>query len=177
MRKGEPAKSDLEKLRKGIEKSKDKENQELTLPELAHELTVYEVELKMQNISLFDTLEKLTAAHNEYEELFELSPVGYFILDKNGIIQKVNERGSEQLGLDRLQLVKRHFSIFLNSEFDQDNFYRHMNLVMEDGRPGRLVCDIKKFGGGFFTAVIKTKITRDEHLKFKNLLLMVSDTP
>jgi PAS domain S-box-containing protein len=175
MRKTDPSKTDLAKLRKGIAMASKKKKVKPTLPELEHELTVHEVELRMQNISLFNTLEKLTAAHNEYEELFELSPVGYFILNQDGIIQKVNEWGSEQLGLDRLLLLNRPFSTFLNSESDQDNFYRHMNHVLEDGQPERLVCEIKKNAGDFFTVAIKTRIVKDEQSKFKNLLLMVSD--
>lgn len=175
MKKDEPAKSDLAKLRKGIEMNNAKKNQNLALRELEHELNVYEIELKMQNISLFDTLEKLTAAYNEYEELFELSPVGYFTLNKEGIIQKVNERGSEQLGADKLLLLNRPFSSFLNSESDQDDFYRYMNLALEDRNPGRLICNIKKSGGDFFSGIIKIRTVRDEQFKFKSLLLMVSD--
>jgi len=178
MSKFNPQKNDLARLRKGVENSvkrKTAKKEKPTLPELEHELTVYEVELKMQNISLFNTLEKLTAAHLEYEELFELSPVGYFILNKDGAIEKVNERGSEQLGIERLLLHNRPFSTFINGEADQDNFYRHINQVMEDGKPARLVCELKKRDGGSFSVNIKTGLVRDEQLKFKHLLVMVGE--
>lgn len=178
MKKAGLSEIDLAKLRKGAAKVQNKKitkSAKKSLPELEHELTVYEVELKMQNISLFNTLEKLTAAYNEYEMLFELSPVGYFILSKEGQIKKVNERGAEQLGASKLLLLNRPFSVFLNSEFDQDNFYRHMNQVMEDGKPGRMECEIKKGDKGVFTALIQTRVVKNEQLNFKHLLLMVSD--
>ena len=169
---------DLAKLRKGAEKVQNKKNiksAKKSLPELEHELTVYEIELKMQNISLFNTLEKLTAAYTEYEMLFELSPVGYFILSREGTIKKVNERGAEQFGVSKLFLLNRPFSTFLNSEFEQDNFYRHMNQVIEDGKPGRMECEINKSGKPFFVALIQTRVVKNEQLNFKHLLLMVSD--
>ncbi|WDF81204.1 PAS domain-containing sensor histidine kinase [Mucilaginibacter sp. KACC 22773] len=143
--------------------------------ELEHELSVHEIELQMQNAELLEIQEKLNTALLEYSELFELSPVGYFILDKNGIIEKVNVRASIQLGIDKEQLINKPFSTFLHTERDQDNFYRHMNIAVEEGTLGRMECEIKKKDGAVFFAFIKSKVIKDEKLRFKHLLSMVTD--
>lgn len=143
--------------------------------ELEHELSVHEIELKMQNAELLETQEKLNIALLEYSELFELSPVGYYILDQNGVIEKVNVRATVQLGIDKEYLINKPFSGFLHTEVDQDNFYRHINLAIEEGTLERMECEIKKKGGAVFSAFIKSKVIKDEKLRFRHLLLMMTD--
>jgi two-component system sensor kinase FixL len=139
------------------------------------EISLHEVELEMQNAELRETQEKLSAALLEYSELFELSPVGYYILDEKGVIENVNIRAHNQLGADKKYLIKKSFCTFLSTELDQDNFYRHMNLAIEEGALERMQCEMKKKDGTVFSALLKSKVMRNEKLQFKHLLSMVSD--
>jgi len=102
------------------------------------ELSLHEIELEMQNAVLRETQGKLSAALLEYSELFELSPVGYYILDEKGVIENVNIRAQNQLGADKKYLIKKSFSTFVSTEIDQDNFYRHMNLAIKEGELERM---------------------------------------
>jgi len=139
------------------------------------ELSLHEIELEMQNAVLRETQGKLSAALLEYSELFELSPVGYYILDEKGVIENVNIRAQNQLGADKKSLIKKSFSTFVSTEIDQDNFYRHMNLAIEEGRLERMECQMKKADGSAFFALLKSKVIKNEKLQFKHLLSMVSD--
>lgn len=57
---------------------------------LIHELGVYQVELEMQNEELRRAQIEINDLLNKYFELYELAPVGYFTLDKNGMILEAN---------------------------------------------------------------------------------------
>lgn len=178
MNNSNPQENDFSKLRNKAEgklKQRGTKPAKGTHADLEHELNVHEIELQMQNLELIATQERLTAALKEYEELFELSPVGYFILDKNSLIKKVNKRGCVQLGLNKAQLIGKPFSTFIHTEFHQDNFYRHKNLVIEEGTLELMECEIEKKDGPVFSALIKSTIVNDEQSSFKHLLSMVND--
>lgn len=143
--------------------------------DVEHELDVHRIELQMQNEELLATQLKLVLSLREYENLFEFSPVGYFILDKNGIIEKVNATGSGLLGYEKAHLVGKPFSTFLHGEYHQDNFYRHRNSVVETKKLHHFECDIMRSNGAVFSALLKSTFVTDEALNFKHLLSIVSD--
>jgi two-component system sensor kinase FixL len=171
-------KNNLSQLRKNAEeklrlskKSSKKDN----LLEFEHELNVHKVELEMQNEELLATQLKLEESLKNYSELFEFAPIGYFILDKLGIIINVNDTGSNLLGRTRTQLTGKPFSTFLSSELGQDNFYRHRNQVIETEKLEQIECEIKRNEGYEFPALITSSIIKDEQGEFKYFLSTLSD--
>ncbi len=140
-----------------------------------HELTVYEIELKIQNEELLATQESLTAAIKEYSELFEISPTGYFLLDKDGVIERVNERGCEQMGLHSDLIVGKAFSSFLHGPAHQENFIKYLAQVIESGKLNRIECEIRKSMDSAFFAQVKSILVRNERNEFKHFLCIVSD--
>ncbi len=58
--------------------------------ELCEQLSIYHEELLFQNQELKRINEDLTGLKNDYKELFDIAPVGYFIIDKKGKILKAN---------------------------------------------------------------------------------------
>ena len=60
--------------------------QSADINELIYELRVHQIELKMQNEELRETQRKLEDSRRKYFDLYNFAPVGYFTLDKNGII-------------------------------------------------------------------------------------------
>lgn len=163
------------KLRKLAEAEIQQKTGRTHVSEIEHELNVHEIELQMQNAELLDTQEKLNASLVEYAELFELSPVAYFILDKTGLIKNVNLRATVQLGIDKEHLRNKPFSTFLHTQTDQDNFYRHMNRAIEEGTLERMEGEIRKKDGAVFFGFIKSKVIRDERNQFKHLLVIMTD--
>lgn len=168
-------KDKFSRLRQKAEEELKGSNLKPGISDLEHELSVHEIELQMQNAELLDTQERLSAALSEYAELFELSPVGYFILDKEGLIEKVNVRATAQLGMDKESLISKPFSSFLHTGLDQDNFYRHLNTAIAEGTLERMECEIRRKDGAIFAAFVKSKVMWDQRHEFKHLLSIMTD--
>jgi PAS domain S-box-containing protein len=73
---------------------------------LVHELQVHQIELEMQNEDLQRTEAALQEVSDNYQDLFDFAPIGYFRLDEQGRILEVNLAGASLLGLDRSAAVK-----------------------------------------------------------------------
>jgi PAS domain S-box-containing protein len=80
---------------------------------LRHELQVHQVELEMQNAELRQTKNDLETALEQYTDLYDFAPVGYFTLDREGIISRVNFTAAGLMGLERSRLVGRRFLLFI----------------------------------------------------------------
>jgi PAS domain S-box-containing protein len=67
---------------------------------LVHELKVRQFELEMQNEELRrirDEKQEMETLLGEYSDLYDLAPVGYFMLGKDGVIRESNSTGAEIL--------------------------------------------------------------------------------
>lgn len=81
-----------------------------------HELQVHQVELEMQNIELQEARSRMEVLLEQYTDIYDFAPVGYFTLTAEGIIQLVNLTGSRLVGGDRGKLVGRSFGLLLASD-------------------------------------------------------------
>jgi PAS domain S-box-containing protein len=87
------------------------------------------VVLEGNNIEPADAKKDLQALLDKYTDLFDFAPVGYFILDSNGVVISVNHAGSRLLGMERSRLsglniigfisavARPAFSVFLAKVF------------------------------------------------------------
>jgi diguanylate cyclase (GGDEF)-like protein/PAS domain S-box-containing protein len=108
---------------------------------LLHELQVHQIELEMQNAELFNARVELEALLAQYSDLYDFAPVGYFTLDRDGVIQKVNLHGAQMLGAQRSNLVKRRFGLFVSSRF-RSAFAVFVEKVFSAGG-GKETCEIE----------------------------------
>jgi len=107
---------------------------QLPSEELLHELQVHQIELEMQNDELRRTLLVVEEMRDSYVDLYELAPVGYFTLTREGVINKLNLTGAALLGVDRKALLNRHFASFVTPE-DGDLWHRYFqSMLKSDGR-------------------------------------------
>ncbi|NTV15234.1 MAG: GGDEF domain-containing protein [Desulfobulbaceae bacterium] len=83
---------------------------------LLHELQVHQVELEMQNSELRQARDDAEAALGRYTDLYDFAPVGYFTLDRSGIIRAANFAGTGLLEETRVQLLGRRFDHFVAEE-------------------------------------------------------------
>ena len=126
-------------LRRLAEK-KAKENetniQEMLSPEevsqLLHELRVHQIELEMQNDELRRVQEVNEALRVRYFDLYNLAPVGYFILSEQGMILEANLTAATLFDVDRVALVKKQITNFICPE-DQNIYYLHCKSLFEFG--------------------------------------------
>lgn len=89
---------------------------ELDLQKLSNELRLQQAELEKQNLELLRTKYKLQLSQSRYFELYDLAPVGYFTIDRQGLILEANLTGASLLGGERSALIKKPFSSYIQSE-------------------------------------------------------------
>ncbi|MCK9420009.1 MAG: sigma 54-interacting transcriptional regulator [Nitrospirae bacterium] len=138
-----------EKLRTQLERLKKLSTQDID--ELVHELGTHQIELEMQNEELRKTRDELESSRNQYAELYDFAPVGYFTLDAHGLIEGVNLTGAHVLGIERGLLLKRPFISFIPEAADREIFSIHREEVFQ--KPGNHTCEVrlrKKDGAVFY---------------------------
>ena len=115
--------TDKKKLREKAEKLlNEKQQTEFALSmeadenKLLHELHVHQIELEMQNEELRQAYEAAETALKKYTMLFDLSPMGYFSLDPDGVICDLNFTGAKMLGERRFSLINSDFKLFISDD-------------------------------------------------------------
>lgn len=81
-----------------------------------HELQVHQVQLEMQNAELQQVRADLESSLARYTNLYDYAPIGYFTLDRKGMILEANLTGAGFLGIDRSSLVSQRLDAFVISE-------------------------------------------------------------
>jgi PAS domain S-box-containing protein len=129
---------------------------------LIHELQVHQIELEMQNEELRIAQLQLEESRSKYSNLYDFAPIGYFTVDKSGLILEVNLTGAEQLGIDRRYLIKKPFSAFIVKD-DQDIFYHYRRRIFDENTRQTCELRIKRSDASEFHAhLISTAIPDDE---------------
>jgi len=100
------------------------------LQSLVHELQVHQVELEMQNDELKRVQLALEASRDEFQDLYDFSPVGYFTLTEKGLITQVNLTGANLVGMARPKLIQKRFAQFVAIE-SEAQLYRHFSSVLK----------------------------------------------
>lgn len=105
-----------------------------------HELSLYQIELEMQNEELRRTQIALDAERERYFDLYDLAPVGYCTVSETGQILQINLTAATLLGVPRGSLVNRMFQLRIFHE-DQDIYYRHRLALLSTGE--RQSCELR----------------------------------
>ena len=139
-----------------------------------HELRVHQVELEMQNEELRQAQSELAQSRDRYLELYDFAPIGYFTLDKKGLIKEVNLAGAELVGLERAHLIQKQFSRFI-APGSQDAFYFHRKRVLAS--EDRQVCELVLVNknGAQFHAQLQTVAVGDFKHSSSQLHIAVID--
>jgi PAS domain S-box-containing protein len=130
--------------------------------QLIHELQVHQIELEMQNEELGRTQLELKQSRSKYFSLFDLAPVGYFILDEKGLIQEANLTGATLLGVEGTDLVKKPFSRYVSKD-NADELYLYRKRVFQMGI--QQTCELKllkKDGTEFYGQLVSVALTDPE---------------
>ena len=145
---------------------------EKSLVEIIHELQVYQIELEIQNEELKNAHLKIEQTRDEYINLYDFAPVGYFTLTGESLISQVNLTGAELLGITRNKLTNARFRKFIDPVMNEiwDRFFFHL---VSQGMKQTTTLLLKRSDG----AVIHTRIegVRVEEGGTSEYRLMVSD--
>lgn len=150
-----------------IEAKKRLKNRESVRPEidierLMEELSTYHIELEMQNEQLRDTQAELEKLNRKYTDLFDFAPVGYFVVNKKGIIEEVNLTGCSMLGVERRSLIKNPFSNYV-VESDHKNLYSFYQKIYAGDERAECELKLKKKDNSFIYVQIVGEPVRDEN--------------
>ena len=91
------------------------------IAELVHELETHQIELELQNDELSEANRRLGELHRHLFSLFHQAPVGYAVLDENGIIVDTNETLAKYLDSEPHRLRWTSFGKLLCAE-DREYF-------------------------------------------------------
>lgn len=134
---------------------------ELPLPELSfdtqrlcHELQVHQTELMIQNEELCNIRDELEAALDQYTNLYDFAPVGYFSLDPIGTILRVNLSGALLIGEKRSRLVGGRFGYLVRND-DRATFNDFLRKVFSSQDQVECEVALLKEGISPFYAQIK----------------------
>ena len=80
---------------------------------LEADLHLHKIELELQNAELRESEILREEILNKYQNLYNLAPVAYFILDHACLIQEVNQAGADLFHLEKASLVNKCFSRYV----------------------------------------------------------------
>jgi len=140
---------------------------------LIHELRVHQIELEMQNDELRKAQEEIEASRSRYADLYDFSPVGYFVFSKTGKVLEVNLTGAGLVRLERSSLVNGIFTSFIDERF-RTVFREHLGAVLRSG--GKERCELqlmRKEGRPVFISMESISMKEEDNLRIRSA---VSDT-
>lgn len=83
---------------------------------LLHELQVHEIELELDNEELRQSYDEADALRAKYADIYDFAPVGYFTLDRSGVILQLNLAGAILLGIKHSQCGRHRFPAFVRED-------------------------------------------------------------
>lgn len=110
------------------------------IDKIIEELSIYQVELEIQNEELRNTQLELETARNKYRDLFESAPTGYIILSEDFTIIDCNYTFANIVQLSKSKIINSKITHFIHPDF-QDNAYLCFNKAFNDNET--VSCEIK----------------------------------
>ena len=112
---------------------------------LLHELQVHQIELELQNEELRRAQLEIDAAKARYFDLYDLAPVGYVVVSRNGTILEANLTTATMLGVGRGTLIGQSLARHVWQE-DQDAYYLYRKRLFESAET--LAIELRMTGSG-----------------------------
>ncbi len=141
---------------------------------LVEDLQIQKTDLETHNEKLHRAQSKLREQLAKYSDLYDNAPVGYFSMDKEGIILEANITGATMLGVERGTLKGRLFSDFITRD-DQNIFQLHRKELLET--KARQSCNLRlmKEDGSSFQAHLECIVLLDDKETLNQFRAVVSD--
>jgi len=159
IRKDKKLPMEADELRRHAEEQLKVKSIDLKLPRtdeethrLVHELEVHRIELEMQNAELRQSREEMETTLEKYTDLYDFAPVGYFTLDRNGVISAVNLSGAGLLGVERSQLIGRRLAQFVATK-DRPGFTAFLGKIFTS--QGKIASELTLIKKGDFTLIVQ----------------------
>ena len=122
-----------------------------TEEELIHELRVHQIQLEMQAEELRSTQLALTESRDQYLDLYEFAPVGYFTLTDTALISRANLTAAVLFGIDRTKLINARFRKWIVPE-DLETWDRYFSNLLQSENKITIALTLKRGDRGTFPA-------------------------
>ena len=142
---------------------------------LIHELRVHQIELEMQNEELRKAQEEIEASRSRYADLYDFSPVGYFVFSKTGKVLEVNLTGAGLVRLERSSLVNGIFTSFIDERF-RTVFREHLGAVLRSR--GKERCELqlmRKEGRPVFISMESISMKEEDNIRIRSAVSEITD--
>src|ERR1700761_9034955 len=83
---------------------------------LLHQLQLHQMELEIQNDELRMANEQLELQQLKFAGIYDLAPIGYFILDKEGLVTEVNNAGVAMLMAAKRKIIGNRLHGFIAAD-------------------------------------------------------------
>jgi PAS domain S-box-containing protein len=166
---------EAEKIISGNMKDQDINLSTRKIQELLHEIQKQQhIELEMQNDELKQSKEEVESQRHKFVGLYDLAPVGYFILDNNGLILEVNTTGSNQLQSTKRSILNRKFQSFLHAD-DADTFYVFLRRILNTSVKQSCQLNLITAKGKIVHTQMEGIVFRSHHLDKEQCYIAVID--
>lgn len=128
--------------------------------------------LQAKKVELCDAQHGLQTALRRYTDLFNNSPVGYFLLDASGILREINLKGAELLSTPGELLHGKHFLSFIEPE-GRPVFERHLARAFQ-GERTRAELSLKSPVEGSLPVILQTSPMEGEDAHYGPLCLVAA---
>jgi len=107
---------------------------------LIQDLQAFEIEQERQNKELHSSQRELMKSKICYTKLYDISPVGYFTIDLQGVILNANLTLAGMLSMERSSRLNHHIMDYIIFE-DYNIYSRHLKDL--DTSKNRQVCELR----------------------------------
>jgi signal transduction histidine kinase len=97
------------------------------------ELHLHQAELEMQNEELRVANERLELQQLKFAGVYDLAPIGYYILNKTGLITEVNNAGAALLETDKAKILNNRLQSFMSVE-QAIAFHHFFQSIIKSGK-------------------------------------------
>lgn len=126
------------KILENRDKDQNRDSIQNDMHTLLEELSIYQVELELQNKELINSQQELIQARQEYQNLFNEAPVGFAITDDQLNILMVNKTLANMIRQAKDEIVKKPLNRIIHPD-DQDRFYLDFEYPVKQLLPGKAV--------------------------------------
>ena len=124
---------------------------------LVREMRMRQVDLELSNAKFQILQRELEAERDLFFGMFEFAPAGYFLMEKNGVIQNVNLIGASLFSTNKYALLGEPFSDFVADE-DKATFQHYLHQVFEKRTMQNQIITLISKNRGPFSAKMSSSI-------------------
>ncbi|MGA2090143.1 MAG: PAS domain S-box protein [Endomicrobiales bacterium] len=151
-----------EALRKSYRELEQRvEQRTVELAKANESLRAHQIELEMQNEELVRTKADLESVKDNYLDLYDFAPTGYFTLDVHGIIHNANLTGSKMLGIERKGMLSRRFQLFIVPD-DREMFAAFLKKSFLEGCIQKGEIRLLRKDGSTFFGQLECVVTKEK---------------